>query len=136
MMKECESMHDYFSNMLDVVNQIRRFGENLSDQKVVEKILRSMPMKYDQMVAAIEESKDLSVLTVDELFGSLQSHEDRMKRYEENSTENAFYTKLHFSKGKTSGETNESTAEGFNHKRAWRPVFSWKKRWSRWWTFK
>jgi hypothetical protein len=112
MMKEGESMHDYFSNMFDVVNQIRRFGENLSDQKVVEKILRSMPMKYDHVVAAIEESKDLSVLTVDELFGSLQSHEDRMKRYEENSKENAFYTKLQFFKGKTSGETNESTGEG------------------------
>jgi hypothetical protein len=112
MMKEGACMHDYFSNMLDVVNQIRRFGENLSDQKVVEKILISMPMKYDHVVAAIEESKDLSVLTVDELFSSLQSHEDRMKRYEENSTENAFYTKLQFFKGKTNGEMNESTGEG------------------------
>jgi hypothetical protein len=117
MMKEGESMHDYFYNMLDVVNQIRRFGENLSDQKIVENFLRSMPMKYDHVVAAIEESKDLSVLTVDELFGSLQSHEDRMKRYEENSTKNAFYTKLQFSKGKKSGETNESTSEGSTTRR-------------------
>jgi hypothetical protein len=112
MMKEGDSMHDYFSNTLDIVNQIRKFGENLSEQKVVEKILRSMPMKYDHVVAAIEESKDLSVLTVDELFGSLQSHKDRMKRYEENSIENAFHTNLQFSKGKTSGSTSESTGKG------------------------
>jgi GTP1/Obg family GTP-binding protein len=46
-MKEVESMHDYFSNMLDVVNQIRKFGENLSNQKVLEKILRTMPKKYE-----------------------------------------------------------------------------------------
>jgi hypothetical protein len=114
MMKEGESMHDYFSNMLDVVNQIKKFGENLSDQKVVEKILRSMPKKYDHVVAAIEESKDLSVLTVNELFGSLQSHEDRMKRYEENSVENAFHTKLQFSKGKISGGSNEFAGKGSN----------------------
>jgi GTP1/Obg family GTP-binding protein len=58
MMKEGDFMHDYFSNMLDIVKQIRKFGENLSKQKVVEKILRSMPKKYDHVVAAIEESKE------------------------------------------------------------------------------
>jgi hypothetical protein len=41
-----------------------------------------MLKKYGQAIAVIEESKDLSVLTVDELFGSIKSHEDRMKRYE------------------------------------------------------
>jgi hypothetical protein len=112
MMKERDSMHDYFSNMLGIVNQIIKFGENLSEQKVIEKILRSMPMKYDHVVAAIEESKDLSVLIVDELFSSLQSHEDMMKRYEENSIENAFHTKLQISKGKTSGDNSESTDKG------------------------
>lgn len=35
-----------------------------------------------------------------------------MKSYEENSIENAFDTKLQFSKGKTSGETSESTCNG------------------------
>lgn len=112
MMKEGDSMYDYFSNMVDIVNQIIKFGENLSEQKVVEKILRSMPKKYDHVLAAIEEFKDLSELIVDELFGSLQSHKDRMKRYEENSIENAFHAKLQFSKGKTSGDTSESTNKG------------------------
>jgi hypothetical protein len=40
------------------------------------------------------------MLTVDKLFGLLQSYEDGMKRHEENSIENAFHTKLQFSKGK------------------------------------
>jgi hypothetical protein len=67
---------------------------------------------HDHVVAAIEESKDLSVLTVDELFGSLQSHKNKMKRYKENSIKNAFHTKLQFFKGKTSGSTSESTGKG------------------------
>ena len=65
LMMKGEFVHDYFTNMLDIVNQIRKFGENLSDPKVVEIFLRSMPMKYDHVEVAIEESKDLSVLIVD-----------------------------------------------------------------------
>lgn len=47
------------------------------------------------IVVAIEEANDLSELTVDELLGSLQSHEDRLKRYDDQGVvEHAFYTKL------------------------------------------
>ena len=69
-------------------------ASHLSEQKVVEKILRSLSKKYDHVVVAIEESKDFSVLTFDELQGSLFSHEDRMKRYDDDYVENAFYNKM------------------------------------------
>lgn len=60
---------------MDIVNEIRSYGEDLKDQKNVEKILRSFPAKVDGVVVAIEESKDLTQLSVNELMGSLQSHE-------------------------------------------------------------
>lgn len=98
---------DYVSNLIDVVNQIRKLGENLSEKKVVEKILRSLPKKYDHVVAAIEESKYLNELTDDELLGSLYSHEDRMKRYDDTPVENAFYSKTRTYHGeKSTGESN------------------------------
>lgn len=53
-------MHDYISNMINVVNQIRKLGDNLNEQKVIERLIRSLPKKYDHIVAAIEESKDLT----------------------------------------------------------------------------
>ncbi|GMJ02182.1 hypothetical protein HRI_003887400 [Hibiscus trionum] len=93
-MKDEESVHDCSNNLMVIVHQMRKYGEQISDQKVVEKLLRSLTRKYESTVAAIEESKDLTVLTVDELLGSLQSHEDRHKSYEEENTEKAFQTKL------------------------------------------
>ncbi|XP_040942243.1 receptor-like protein 9DC3 [Gossypium hirsutum] len=51
------------------------------------KVLRSLTTKFDHVMAAIEETKDLSVLSVDELMGSLQSHEARINRSIEKSEE-------------------------------------------------
>ena len=44
---------------MNIVNQLRMNGEELSDQKVVEKVLRTLPRKFDPVIVAIEESKDL-----------------------------------------------------------------------------
>ena len=47
---------------------------------MVEKILRSLTPKCDDVVCVIEESKDLDSMTLEELVGSLQAHEDKIKR--------------------------------------------------------
>ena len=60
-MKDRDALSDYIANMIDVVNPIRKYGEDLGQQKVIKKILRSLPKKYDHVVTAMEELKDLSV---------------------------------------------------------------------------
>ncbi|KAJ0461828.1 putative RNA-directed DNA polymerase [Helianthus annuus] len=93
--REFETIHikdgahvgDLLSKVMKIVNQQRAYGETMIDQKVVEKVLRSLPIKWDHIVAAIEESKDLSVMTFDQLMGSLQSLEARVNRSCENVAE-------------------------------------------------
>ncbi|KAK8261643.1 hypothetical protein V6Z11_D13G201900 [Gossypium hirsutum] len=117
-MEDDDVLDDYVSKVIDVVNQIRKYGEDLSEQRVVEKILKSLPRKYDHVVAAIEESKDLSVLTIDELQGFPYSHDDRMKRYDNASVENAFYSRSQYSRGgKGTNETNFNDWRGGNSSR-------------------
>ena len=74
-MKESETMQEFFSKVSAIINQIRGYRDNINDQKIVQKILRSLSIKFEHVVSAIEEAKDLSKLTLDELCGSLEAHE-------------------------------------------------------------
>ena len=74
-MEESESIIDFFTRVTKLVNQIKLCGETLTTRSVVAKILRSLDLKFDHVVVAIEESKNLSTLTKEELQGTLESHE-------------------------------------------------------------
>nr|GEW92989.1 DUF4219 domain-containing protein/UBN2 domain-containing protein [Tanacetum cinerariifolium] len=65
----------------------------LQSLRLVAKVLRSLSSKFDHIVAAIEESKDLSTFSFDELMGSLQAHESRINRSVIKEEEKAFQTK-------------------------------------------
>lgn len=77
-MEDSETVSDFFTKVTRLVNQIKNCGEVVPTKAVVAKILRSLAPKFDHLVVAIEESKDLSTLSKEELLGSLESHEQRM----------------------------------------------------------
>ena len=74
-MLEEESIQDYRLNIIDIANSFESFGEKICDEKLVRKILRSLPKRFDMKGTAIKEVQDISSLKVDELIGSLQNVE-------------------------------------------------------------
>ena len=68
------------NNSLTIVNDIHARGETLEDRRIVERVLRSIPKKFDLVTITIEKSRDLTKLTLVDLFGSIQVHEDRLKK--------------------------------------------------------
>lgn len=76
-MDDEEDVASYFVRVAKVVNALKGLGENVEESTIVQKILRSLPDRFDSKVRAIEEMKDLDTLKMDELHGILIAYEMR-----------------------------------------------------------
>ena len=74
------SMHTRFTN---IINSLTALGKVYSKVEIVRKILNSLPKRWESKVTAILEARDLKKLEVNELIGSLITHEYTLKRGEE-----------------------------------------------------
>ena len=79
-MKNRESITEYFGRVMETANDMRNYGEDMADQKIVEKILRTLTEKWNYIVCSIEESKDIDTLSVDALQSSLLVHEQKFSK--------------------------------------------------------
>ncbi|KAG2718398.1 hypothetical protein I3760_03G218400 [Carya illinoinensis] len=77
-MLEDENFNDFYAKLNDIVNSRFNLGEKVEDSRIVRKILRSLPERFRPKVTAIEESKDLDAIKVEELVGSLQTYESSL----------------------------------------------------------
>ena len=102
-MKDNETVDCFMTQVMNVVNQLWQYGEELSDQRVIEKLLRSLPKKFEAVVVPIEEFKNISQMHIEEITGSLISYESRMNRYDDTPLENAFKYQLNVTRGRGRG---------------------------------
>ncbi|KAL2322922.1 hypothetical protein Fmac_027301 [Flemingia macrophylla] len=77
-MESGERIAQFFNRIISHTNAMKACGEKISDQTMVEKILRTLTPKFDHIVVAIEESKNIEELKVVDLQGSLEAHEQRL----------------------------------------------------------
>lgn len=61
--------------LLDITNGSFVLGEKISKEKLVRKVLRSLPKRFDMKVTAIEEAHDIATMKVDKLSGYLRTFE-------------------------------------------------------------
>eukprot|EP00253_Pinus_taeda_P023154 PITA_23154 len=111
-MKESDNIDSFFTHVIGLITQMRTHGETIEERRIVEKILRVLPSKFDAIVTTIEETKDLSNFSVDELHASLITHEQRLSRSENSSLEQAFKTQMSLEEEEVKAEeTREEEAE-------------------------
>ena len=77
---EEESIDNAFARFNTIITSLKALDENFSSKNFVTKFLRALHPKWRAKVTAIEESKNLSTLQLDELIGNLKVHEVIIKK--------------------------------------------------------
>jgi len=70
-MLEEETFREFYTKISDLRNSMVSLGKQISDVKLIRKILRSLPERFRIKVTTIEERKDLEEMKIEELVGSL-----------------------------------------------------------------
>lgn len=87
-MKSNEGVKEYGSRLMSVVNQIKLLGGEFTSQRVVDKLLVTLPEKYEGKISSLEDTKDLSKLTFSELINSLHAVDQRRAMRNEDGENN------------------------------------------------
>ena len=92
-MKESETIKEYSNKLLSIVNNIKLLGTDFSNSRIVQKILVTILEKFETTISSLENSKDLSSITLAELLNALQAQEQRRLMRQERTVEGAFFVK-------------------------------------------
>jgi hypothetical protein len=76
-MKEDENISTYFLQVDETINAIIGLGEEIQESVIVQKVLRSIPMRFDPKISTLEEREDLNSISMDKLHGIFTTYEMR-----------------------------------------------------------
>ena len=68
-----------YNRFTTIVNNLKGLGKAYGNKELVKKKLNSLLKSWEAKVTAIEESKDPNTFPMDELVGSLLTHEMKLK---------------------------------------------------------
>ncbi|GJV07438.1 hypothetical protein Tco_1345094 [Tanacetum coccineum] len=77
---EEESIDNAFAKFNTIITSLKALDEGFSSKNCVRKFLRALHPKWRAKVTAIEESKNLTTLSLDELIGNLKVYEEVIKK--------------------------------------------------------
>jgi hypothetical protein len=79
-----EKVDDFARRLSNLIINLEELGEEIEEQRVVEKLLGSVPPRFDHLVTSIEMLLDISSLSLEEVTRRLKAQEDRMDRVDSN----------------------------------------------------
>ncbi|CAJ2666383.1 unnamed protein product [Trifolium pratense] len=94
-MKESETVKDYSDRLLSIANKVRLLETQFADSRIVEKILVTVPERYEASITALENTKDLSTITLAAVLHALQAQEQRRLMRQDHVVEGALQAKHH-----------------------------------------
>jgi len=121
-MKESETIKEYSDRLMSIANRVRLLGSEFKDPRIVEKILVTVPERFEATITTLENTKDLSKITLAELLNSLQAQEQRRVMREDGIREGALAAKHEESgrykkkNNKKNQPTNGEGAARYNNK--------------------
>nr|KYP31345.1 Retrovirus-related Pol polyprotein from transposon TNT 1-94 [Cajanus cajan] len=83
-MNNGESISDFQKRFTHLINHLVDLGRKFEEEELNLKVLQCLDRSWKAKVTAIEESKDLTSLTLATLFGKLREHEQKLHIFEEN----------------------------------------------------
>ena len=119
-MEEFETIKEYSTKLVDNANKAKMLGTDLSDNRLVQKILVSLPERYEATIASLENTKNLSQIKLAELVSALQAPKQRRSMRLKGSVEEALRAKVQQNsegkekkwKGKKRSDNNLEVATG------------------------
>ncbi|KAB2614462.1 hypothetical protein D8674_037516 [Pyrus ussuriensis x Pyrus communis] len=96
----------------------KNYGEELSRERIVPKMLISLPFAYGPICSVIEHSRDIDVIEVQEVVAIMKSFAQRLERHNEQETKRAFASlSVNFKSANSSGN------QGNRYQKNWKPKF-------------
>ena len=94
-MNEDETVSKYFLRIEETVNAMKGLGEKFDKSFLVQKILRSLPERFNPKFSAIEELSDSKNLPMDQLLRILTTYEMRIGKDKSTTRESSFKADKH-----------------------------------------
>ncbi|GKB19037.1 hypothetical protein Tco_0852960 [Tanacetum coccineum] len=80
MIPEKESIDNTFAKFNTIITSLKALDEGFSSKNYVRKFFRALHPKWRAKITAIEESNNLTTLSLDELIGNLRVYEEVIKK--------------------------------------------------------
>lgn len=113
-MKDGESIDEYGGKLSGMVSKYNSVGAALGDEELVRKLFDTVPERFINLVASIEQSADVEKMPFEEAIAHLKAYEDRLRlrQGKQSSESSLLFTKVDTSKVDTS---SSSRGQGKNH---------------------
>ena len=85
-MKPKETVSSMITRFTNIVNELGSLGRDISTEEQVRKVMKILPSQWIPKVTAFKETKDFSKFNLEELTGSLMTHEIEVESFEQESS--------------------------------------------------